>query len=440
VDGETVLSPDVPSFRTYQPSDGLESFTIAFGGGARYVPENERMWNTIATHDPLAMLLLGDNVYHDDRNNRSRQRVHYYRRQLRPEFRNLTGSTPVYAVWDDHDFCGDDCGGGAGTATDPWRVPTWEVFRENWVNPYYGSGQDAPGSWFDFSIGPVDFFLLDSRYYRDRSIATPSMLGETHRDWLLERLQNSEAIFKVIASPVPMARGVKPGSNDPWDGFDEEREQIFSVLAANNINGVFMIAADRHRSDIWRITRSQGYDLYEFMSSRLTNLHVHELISDENMLFGYNDKQSFGLLHFDLSNREDPEVTYEIRSIDNESIHTFMLKRTDLGEYTPPLRTKEEALPAACTPYIDVLPGANGTITVLVDVFSVPRSLRPDGMVKVRSPNGTLLHSSAIPEKTASASGLVEFNIPVTDLPVGVYIVEAGYSDLQITRKVVAGE
>ena len=39
-----------------------DKFTIAFGGGSGYVPENERVWNTIGALEPRAVLLLGDNV------------------------------------------------------------------------------------------------------------------------------------------------------------------------------------------------------------------------------------------------------------------------------------------------------------------------------------------------------------------------------------------
>ncbi len=44
------------------------------------------------------------------------------------------------------------------------------------------------------------------------------------------------------------------------------------------INGVVLISADRHRSDAWKISRSAGYDLYEFMSSKMTNVVRHRLM------------------------------------------------------------------------------------------------------------------------------------------------------------------
>ena len=52
-------------------------FTIVFGGGAGYVPKNERVWDTIRAIDPRALLLLGDNVYIDDPETPQMQRFHY---------------------------------------------------------------------------------------------------------------------------------------------------------------------------------------------------------------------------------------------------------------------------------------------------------------------------------------------------------------------------
>ena len=142
-----------------------------------------------------------------------------------------------------------------------------------------------------------------------------------------EGLKNSQATFKIIASPVPWAYESKPGSKDTWNGFREERTEIFNFLAEHKIDGVVLLAADRHRSDAWKIQRDNGYPLYEFMCSRVTNEHIHTLMPEA--LFGYNEKQSFGLLHFKTT-ISDPELTYHIYSIDDEEIYSLTIKLSDL--------------------------------------------------------------------------------------------------------------
>jgi len=187
-------------------------------------------------------------------------------------------------------------------------------------------GEDQPGCWQDFYIGDVHFILLDGRYYRDRK--SGSMLGPVQKRWLKETLRRSEGTFKVIASPVPFTPGVKPGSPDPWDGYPEEREELFSFIASEGLEGVFLIAADRHRTDLRTTRRPDGYDLYEFESSRLTNRHVHR--EQKEAIFSYNEKQSFGLVHIDTSTA-DPGITYEVVNIDGEPVEKLTLRRSRLG-------------------------------------------------------------------------------------------------------------
>ena len=69
------------------------------------------------------------------------------------------------------------------------------------------------------------------------------------------------------------------------------------------------------------------YPIYEWQSSRLTNQHVHGLI--KHSLFGYNEKQSFGRVDFDLES-DDPTIKYTIINIDGKPIHNQTLKRSEL--------------------------------------------------------------------------------------------------------------
>jgi len=317
------------SFRTFGAGGSKARFQIGFGGGAGYTPQYERMWNTVASHDLTAFLLLGDNVYIDNPTRRAVQQYCYYRRQSRPEYRGFIASTPIYAIWDDHDFTTNDGWGGPDVREPQWKIPVWHTFMNNWNNPYYGGGtEDEPGCWFDFSINDVDFIMLDGRYYRTKPKSeNPSMLGDAQKKWLFNKLKASTGTFKILASPVPWAFGVKPGSKDPWQGYKDEREEIFSFLETNKIDGVILLSADRHRSEARTIERDNGYTLYEFESSKLTNIHTHGLIP--GAIFGYNTKCSVGLLTFD-TNLADPQITYEIVNIDNKVIHTLTLKKSQL--------------------------------------------------------------------------------------------------------------
>lgn len=326
VDGRPMREPI--SFQTRSAKGAGSQFRIAFGGGAGYTPEYERMWDTLLSRQPDALLLLGDNVYIDHPERPGTQAYCYHRRQSRPEWRRLTAKTPVYTIWDDHDFTYNDERGGAAVDSPYWKRPVWQLYQKQWANPYYGGGEPQPGCYYDFSIGDVDFFMLDTRYYRENpEIPGASMLGPVQKQWLMDKLARSTATFKIICTSVPLTENTKPGSLDTWDGHAAERKEILGFLGEQKIKGVVFLAADRHRSDSWKTDRAGDYPLYEFMSSRLTNIHTHQIM--EASLFGYNEKCSFGLVEFDTQ-KSDPELTYRIVNIDNEELYHLTLKRSEL--------------------------------------------------------------------------------------------------------------
>lgn len=325
-DDGTGITSAPRTFRTL--SNEPQKVSIAFGGGAGYVPENERMWSTIGKFDPTALVLLGDNVYVDMPEHPAMQRFCYYRRHSVPEWRTLVGARPVYTIWDDHDFGTNDCWGGPKVDDPKWKPDVWSIYKQNWVNPGYGGGEERPGCWYDFRLGDVHFVMLDGRYYRERPRnENASMLGPEQLAWAKKTLAASEATFKVIASPVPWEFATKGDSRDTWNGFKAERNDLFDFLADEEIDGVILLSADRHRSDAWKITREKGYPLYEFESSRLTNRHVHGTM--KQAIFSYNAKQSFGLVEFDPT-AADPTVTYKVVNIDGEVMHELTVKRSEL--------------------------------------------------------------------------------------------------------------
>ncbi len=323
VDGKPL--PTVYDFQTLPTEEKPAQFRLVFGGGAGYTPWFEHMWNTIDAQRPLAYLALGDNVYIDTPTVQNTQKYCYYRRQSRPEYRNFVSSTSVFAIWDDHDFIDNDGSGGPEIDQPSWKRPVWRTFQNNFINPSYGGGEAHPGCWFSCKMADVEFFFMDGRYYRDRKGG--SMLGPVQKKWLLKSLKNSTATFKVLCANVPMTPGVKPGSKDTWDGFPRERKEIFDWIADQRIEGVFIIAADRHRSDAWKNDRPGAYPLYEFQSSKLTNVHTHPVL--KGSLFGYNKKCSFGMLTFDTS-AADPQVTYDVLNIDGEKIHSITIRKSEL--------------------------------------------------------------------------------------------------------------
>ena len=329
VNGETIELASPAAFKTYTAAGSPGSFKIGVGGCAGYTPYYEYMWSTLASRQLDAMLMLGDNVYIDIPEMPGAFHDYtYYRRQSQPDFRNLVQSTAMYAIWDDHDAATDDIWMGPYQDRPVWKQPMVDLFNRNWVNPGTGDAE-WPGCWFQFSVGDVDVFMLDGRTYRTNPHKEEkSLLGPVQKEWLLRGLKAAPRPFCVIASPVCWASESKPGSNDTWNGFIGEREEIFQYLSDNRIEGVVLLSGDRHRTDFWKNEREDDYPLYEMMSCRLTNIHTHELMPEA--IWGYNEKPSFGIMNFDTT-LDDPEVRFEAVSIDNEMMHSSTIKLSEIS-------------------------------------------------------------------------------------------------------------
>ena len=335
IDDQPLPRSDEWSFRTAPTDQSDKTIRVAFGGCADYTPTNERIWDTIRTRQPDALVTLGDNVYIDQPGPVTAwHRQAYYRRQSRPEWRRLAANVPLYAIWDDHDVGVDDVFLGPYVDRPTWKIDQFNFFRQQWNNPSYGAEPEHPGTWLSFRRGQVEFFLLDGRFYRENYLLpNASMLGPVQKAWLLNALKNSTAKFKVIGSPVAWADDAKSATeggaaHDTWFGYPHERGEIFNFINANQIDGVILLAGDRHRSDVRVHQRERGYPLYEFESSRLTNDGFHE--PHGKTLFTYTEKQSFGLLTFDFT-KQDPVATLEFVNIDGRSVYELNIPLSEIS-------------------------------------------------------------------------------------------------------------
>lgn len=339
IDGRPVPRGECWEFHTFPPEDPAANVRLAFGGGAKYFPGNERIWDTIRLRRPDALLLLGDNVYlslpesvgafHD---------YTYYQLQSRPEFRRVVASVPTFAIWDDHDAGIDDVFLGPYTDKPAWKRDYLELFHRNWNNPAGGAPPERPGVWFKFRVGPVECFMLDCRYYRENFLKeNASMLGPVQKAWLLESLRVSTAPFKILVSSVPWAddskietspSGETVYAKDTWHGYRGERAEIFDFLAEHRIGGVLLLSADRHRHDVRINQRPLGYPLIEIMSSTLT----HEsggAPSSGNPIYELLYTRGFGFLTFDTAAPE-PLAVIEIVTIEGESTYRREVKLSEL--------------------------------------------------------------------------------------------------------------
>lgn len=310
------------SFKTFPESGVPEKFDFIFSACFRVKNQPHPIFDHIKDMAPVFVALLGDNMYADydgDVNaGADETRILAFRtkydRNLEEHFQTLSSSIPIMAIWDDHDYGRDNSDG-----TYPYKEEAKQVFKETF--PPYPYETEEGGLYYRFSVADVDFFVLDTRWYRTPMQATDgpekTMLGETQLAWLLNGLRNSRALFKIVFSSVSLNDyGGDTSSGrlglDNWAGYLFERELIMAHLAANNLKGVLFFSGDQHYPSANILNWSQLPEAVESTDSSA----IYSLSEVGNAVFDFsaspfNYKRAGGSTPYD-HNPPDPRYSFEI--------------------------------------------------------------------------------------------------------------------------------
>ena len=291
---------------------------IAFGSCANEKEGSSKVWNRMNADNIDALVLLGDTPYIDT-TDLAIQRKRYREFAEVPAFADLVSHTPVYSIWDDHDFGRNDTDGNL-----VGKEKSRQAFSEYRPNP--SLGEEGQGIYTKFRKGPVEVFLLDARWFArteksENKINT--LLGKQQWAWLERSLKASTAPFKILACGMIFNDATRLGKTDYWGNYPTEYYRLLSVIKRNSISGISLVSGDIHWSRVIKHdTKSKiGYDLIEFITSP-----IHEkLISAANAphegdLFSIGEINSFLLLNA-TRNAEARTLTMTITNASGEALH-----------------------------------------------------------------------------------------------------------------------
>jgi len=251
---------------TFPQANEPARLRIGFGHSIRG-PGKQTTWLAIADKKPDLFILMGDNVYSNTTEPVKHRRM-YLEARADPCFAAFAARTPIYAIWDDHDY-----GTNNSDRTQPGRERSLKTFNELWPNPP-SAAQRTPGIWTRLTIGQAEFFLLDVRYHRTPDDApdgpNKTMLGAEQRDWLLRSLRQSNAVAKFLVS----GSSWNCGGVESWNHrFLHEYDTILESLRRDRTAGVVLLGGDQHECKIAvRPAESWGgYDLHEWMAGQIWN-------------------------------------------------------------------------------------------------------------------------------------------------------------------------
>jgi len=320
----TILSVDgqpspVTTFST-NPT-GATQFTLGFGSCSRY--DAQPIFDLIETHQPDAFLFIGDNHYANSSDLGSLRQ--WYRWGLEIDNRaELMSHTPTLAIWDDHDFVGNNTDGFA-----PGRDDALRAFTEYWANDQYGDGI-TPGVFHTWEYGDIELFMIDDRYHRD---VDGTLLGAAQTAWLVDQLDLSTATFKLVGSG---SQWTTEGSSDSWAYYPADYEALMQEIADRGIEGVVLLSGDVHRSEFRRLPGGiGGYSVPELVSSPLSNSNSGCTSSNE-MSLCEDDSDYYLAVEVDTT-LVDPALTARLWDVSGVELGNWTILASELTNppFTP---------------------------------------------------------------------------------------------------------
>jgi alkaline phosphatase D len=273
----------------------LWSADLGGAGHCRDVEDGYPIFSAMRRRRADLFLFLGDTIYADHLcGGRGRRTVagdvvatsmaqfyakHRDNREDRAVQRFLR-TTPVYAVWDDHEVRNN-----FAARFDPLAPTGLRAFRDYWA---VDGPPDEPNRLYRRARWGrhIEVFILDTRQYRsaNREPDGPakSMLGHPQRAWLLNGLAASDATWKVVATPVPLGMFTGGSVSDSWSsanafgfprhgtGFVHERDLILRSLRERAVRNVVFLSGDAHHAELIRHEPVPGSVVHEFVAGPLS--------------------------------------------------------------------------------------------------------------------------------------------------------------------------
>ncbi len=327
--GEAEIAADPAQRFLAAPDPGTPSkVRLAISSCAKEDEGSREVWKRMADEKVDAVVLIGDTPYIDSTELEVQTRRHREFAAV-PEYQALLRDRPCWWTWDDHDFAGNDSSGLAAG-----RENSRLVFTRYRPQIQYGDGEG--GIYTSFRRGPVEVFLLDTRWYSmtEPSFAgshKPSLIGSKQWEWLQAGLRASTAPFKLLACGV-IWDDKENSESDDWGTYRHELQAIQKFIGDNHISGVVLVGGDIHASRVLRYKTEKlvGYPMVQFIASPIHGSTIPSLnVYHPNLVRSAVEPHVF--LRLDVDGSQSPaQLEATLLNKDGDVVFHYRLSEAEL--------------------------------------------------------------------------------------------------------------
>ena len=340
--GGVALLPLLPALPALPP--GLPT-RIAFGS-CMHQSKPQPIWEAVLRWRPDLFLFLGDNVYGDVSSPDCRELLDAYAvAEGIPGLAAVRERVPHLATWDDHDYGGDDAGGGV-----PWQDRAQALFCDYWRLPADDLRRRRAGVYAATTFGAaalrVQVVLLDTRCFRSAWRPTDhpdapgrqnyiadddpnkTMLGDAQWAWLQACLAEP-ADLRIIGSSIQVLSDAH--GFERWGLFPAERRRLARMLSAPGIGDVLLLSGDRHFGAMYRRADLCARPLLEVTSSGINMVYAKVTAKrepDPDRLHAPYAAENFGTIELDPAARL---LHLAVRGMDGRPVRSLTTRLASAG-------------------------------------------------------------------------------------------------------------
>jgi alkaline phosphatase D len=297
----------------------------------------------VLDYRPELFIFAGDNVYGDLTPGAPTPLVEAYAKAATiPGYSAVRQQVPVLAVWDDHDYGGNDAGGDFR-----YRDEAKALFLEFWQIAADDPRRSREGIYHAETFGPegmrLQVILLDTRSFRSPLIPTDqhgapgkeryvpdpdpakTMLGAAQWAWLRDQLEQPADLRLIVSSIQVLAEG---HGWERWGNLPRERERLFELIVETGAREVIFLSGDRHVGGIYHRPAAEPYGLYELTSSGLNMTYAAATEAGPLRLGAVYGAANFGSIDIDWW---AGEVALAVRAGNGEPVRRIRLALAELS-------------------------------------------------------------------------------------------------------------